>query len=118
MLDKKLIGKRLKAYREKLNQSQQRVSDGSGLTQTQITNFENGNFSNIDVFFQLLDYYRPYFDFVNLLDKKDFKPIQKLEGPEVRAVRKSIVTAKIQDIKKNVAENFKDLEGLIDELYQ
>ncbi|MEM9364097.1 MAG: helix-turn-helix transcriptional regulator [Bacteroidota bacterium] len=118
MLDRIKLGKRFKLFREILNHGQDRISDASGLSQTQISNFESGKAQSIETFLGLLKYYRPYFNFDNLLDDKGrFIPIKKMDGPEVNEVRKDLIKVQAKAIKEDMSSKFNDLLELIDEIY-
>ena len=65
MLDKKLLGARLLALREKRGLSQKTVAELLEVTRTQISDIENGKSgTNLDRFYQLCKFYQVSADYL------------------------------------------------------
>lgn len=111
-MNAKIFGERFKAMREQLKHSQNRVCNEANISQTQITNFENGKFGSLDVLFALVGYYKQYFYLSNLFDER-FMPLHKESGPEEIIAKHDIVGAKLDNMMQLLAESTADLKDFL-----
>jgi len=103
IIENKVIGERLKMYRNALNIPQGTLAEKLNVAQTPISRFENGLGGSLEVFFQLLGFYSDHF-LISYLFQKEFVIVKKSEALDDLHI---IAVERLKELKK-------DLSGVID----
>lgn len=107
----KIVGERLKSYREYLELTQSDLSEKLEVNQNIISRIENGKNSNVKQLFLLINYYNIIFDLSNIFSSA-FEVLEKNSITDEDNI-KNITIEKIKLLQENLNDEIDSIKNLL-----
>ncbi|PRY13762.1 transcriptional regulator with XRE-family HTH domain [Pontibacter ummariensis] len=106
------IGEKLNAFRKTLGLSQKEVAVAMGVHQTQISKFENGEGSSVELLLQVLNYYGTNYN-VRFIFADEFEIILSAPGDVLTSPYNSIAVEKLSLLGEEVNAQLVEVKRLL-----
>lgn len=106
------IGEKLNAFRKTLGLSQKEVAVAMGVHQTQISKFENGEGSSVELLFQVLNYYGTHYG-IKYVIADTFDIVTGSAGDSLSSPYNSIAVEKLSLLGEEVNAQLVEVKKLL-----